>query len=138
MMKVLALLFSLMAPGAGHIFTGDYTQGIVLGGLFSVGRSGLLPLSLRLFKVQSERGMLQAFYACNWFYILLILYAAVSAFLQTESNTSAHFLYAIFSVICISVAYKKTFSAFIFSAICGRKNAYAFYLKNRKSPTEKK
>lgn len=137
-MKFLALLFSLMAPGAGHILGGDYTQGVVLGVLFVLGRSGLLPLALRMLNVQSKRGLLRAFYACNWFYILLILYAAVSAFLQTKSNTSAHFLYAIFSVICISVAYKKTFSAFIFSAICGRKNAYAFYLQNRKSPTEKK
>lgn len=138
MMKVFALLFTLMAPGAGHIFAGDYTQGIVLGVLFSVGRSGLLPLMLRALQLQTTRSVLLSFYACNWFYILLILYAAFSAFLQTKSNVPVHFLYAIFSVICISVAYKKTFAKFIFTAICGREGVYEFYLKNKKLSTGKK
>ena len=137
-MKLVAILFSLIAPGAGHIFAGDYVQGAVLGALFVLGRSGLLPLALRVLKVQSVKGMLQAFYTCNCFYITLIFYALVSSFLQTKSNAPVHFFYALIFAICVSAAYKKAFSKFIFSAICGRTGAYEFYLKNRKSPSEKK
>lgn len=137
-MKLLAVLFSLVAPGAGNIFAGDYAQGAVLGLLFVLGRSGLLPLALRAFKVQTFKGVLQAFYTCNCFYITLIFYAIVSSFLQTKSNAPVHFLYAIIFAICISVAYKKAFSKFIFTAICGREGVYEFYLKNKKLPSEKK
>ena len=137
-MKLIAVLFSLIAPGAGHIFAGDYTQGVVLGLLFVLGRSGLLPLCLRALKVHTFKGVLQAFYACNCFYITLIFYAIVSSFLQTKSNVPVHFLYAIIFAICISVAYKKAFSKFIFASLCGREGVYEFYLKNKKLPSEKK
>jgi len=138
MIRLIALLFSLMAPGAGHIFIGHYVQGVLLGLLFVLGRSGLLPLALRVFKVRTEKNLLYAFYLSNWFYIVLILYAAISAFLQTKPNNQIHFLYALVSVICISIAYKKTFSRFIFTALCGRRDVYEFYLKNKRISTEKK
>ena len=38
-----ALLFSLVVPGAGQIFTGHYGEGIALGLLFALGKSVLLP-----------------------------------------------------------------------------------------------
>ena len=137
-MKLIAVFFSLIAPGAGHIFAGDYTQGVVLGLLFVLGRSGLLPLALRVLKVKTLKGVLQAFYSCNCFYITLIFYALISSFLQTKSNAPVHFLYAFIFAICISVAYKKAFSKFIFTALCGREDLYELYLKNKKLPSEKK
>ena len=67
-----ALMISLVAPGAGQVLTGHYGEGIVLGLLFALGKSVLLPLVLRVFKVESLKRTLQIFYACNWCYILLI------------------------------------------------------------------
>ena len=138
MMKLLAVVFSLIAPGAGHILGGDYTQGIVLGALFAVGRSGILPLALRLLRMQTEREFLRAFYACNWFYIVLIFYALVSVFVQTKSNAPVHILHAIIFAICVSVAYKNTFCKFIFESLCGRSGVWELYLKIKKLPSEKK
>lgn len=57
-----ALLFSLVVPGAGQIFTGHYGEGIALGLLFALGKSVLLPLVLRVFKVESLKRTLQIFY----------------------------------------------------------------------------
>ena len=138
MLKLCAVIFTLIAPGSGDILTGNYTHGLTVGLLFVLGRSGILQLMLRALRVRTQRGALQCFYACNWFYIVLIFYALVHAFLQTKNNATAYFLYAVVAAICISFAYKKTFCNSIFTALCGRSGLYEFYLKNKKSPTEKK
>jgi len=138
MIKLVAVFFTLIAPGAGHVLSGHYTQGAVIGLLFAVGRSGLLPLVLRALNVQTERGLLQTFYAFNWFYIVLIWYAIIDSFLQTKSNAPLHFLQAIFCAACILVAYKNTFCKFIFEALSARRGAYELYLKIKKLPSEGK
>ena len=51
MTPALALLFSLVAPGAGQILNGDFAQGVLLGALFAFGKSVLLPLMLRILRV---------------------------------------------------------------------------------------
>ncbi|HAM42554.1 MAG TPA: hypothetical protein DCP52_01780, partial [Elusimicrobia bacterium] len=79
MTSFFALVFSLVAPGAGQIFTGHYAEGAILGVAFALGKSVGLPLLLRVLKVESLKRTLQFFYACNWCYILLIVYAVCSA-----------------------------------------------------------
>ena len=138
MLKLCAVVFTLIAPGAGDILAGNDAHGLTVGLLFVLGRSGILPLMLRALRVRTQRRALQCFYACNWLYIVLIFYALVHSFLQTKNNASAHFFHAFVAAICISFAYKKTFCNTIFTALCGRSGLYEFYLKNRKSPTEKK
>ena len=76
MILLLALLFSLVAPGAGHILTGNYLQGIIIGIVFALGKSTFLPLALRVFKVTTLKQTLQFFYVCNVVYMLLIFYAS--------------------------------------------------------------
>ena len=138
MTAFVAFLFSLAAPGAGHIFIGSYTEGFVLGGLFAVGKSAILPLFLRLFRVTDLKRTLQIFYVCNCFYMALILYAAISSLWRGFYAQQTNFLYALVFAICVTVVYKNTLNGFIFTALCGRSGVYALLRTKRKSPTEKK
>ena len=138
MTAFVAFLFSLAAPGAGHIFIGSYTEGFVLGGLFAVGKSAILPLFLRLFRVTDLKRTLQIFYVCNCFYMALILYAAISSLWRGFYAEQMHFLYALVFAICVTVVYKNTLNGFIFTALCGRSGVYGLLRAKAKSPTEKK
>ena len=137
-MNYLALLFSLMAPGAGQIFIGKFWQGILFGLLFALGKSALLPLSLRVCKVTQLKQMLQFFYVCNWGYIVLILVAAFSAFLQAAQIEKKYFLATLFFIICVRLIKKQTFNAFIFTALCGRSGVWKILQSMRSSPTVKR
>lgn len=138
MTAFLALLFSLVAPGAGHILIGCYGEGIALGMLFAVGKSALLPLGLRVFKVENLKRTLQILYACNWGYIVLILYAAVSSFWRGFYAEQIHFLYAVLFAIIVTLVYKNTLNNFIFTALCGRTEIYKLLRAKQKSQTVKK
>lgn len=138
MIAAASLLLSLVAPGAGHIFCGFYTEGIVLGVLFALGKSVLLPLCLRVFRVTALKRTLQLFYVCNCCYMALILYAAISAFVRGLGAENVHFLYAILFAAAITLTYKNTLNAFIFTALCGRTEVYGMLRGKGKIPTEKK
>ena len=132
-----ALLFSLMAPGAGQIFIGKFWQGVLFGLLFSLGKSALLPLSLRLFKVTQLKRVLQFFYVCNWGYIVLILGAAFLAFFQAQTVEKNYLLGTVLFIICVRVIYKQTLNAFIFTALCGRGGVWKILQSIQKTPTGK-
>lgn len=132
-----ALLFSLVVPGAGQIFTGHYGEGIVLGLLFALGKSVLLPLVLRVFKVESLKRTLQIFYACNWCYILLISYAVCSAVWHGFYAQQTHVWYAFLFALAVSLGYRNTLNAFVFTALCGRTGVYSILRQKKQSPTEK-
>ncbi len=138
MSAFVALLFSLVAPGAGHIFCGAYAEGAVLGGLFALGKSALLPLALRVFGVTDLKRTLQIFYVCNCCYMLVILYAAISSLWRGFYADQTHFLYALVFAICVTAVYKNTLNAFIFTALCGRSGVCGLMRANKKSSTEKK
>lgn len=137
-MSFLALLFSLMAPGAGQIFIGKFAEGILLGVLYALGKSALLPLSFRLFKVTQLKRTLQFFYVCNWCYIFLILYAMSAAFFQAKNSTGNYFLATILFIICVRLVQKQTLNKFIFTTLCGRIGVWEIWQDLRKSQTEKK
>lgn len=138
MTAAISLLFSLVCPGAGQIYAGDYATGIIIGLLFALGKSALLPLSFRVFNVNDLPRALKLFYVCNWFYILLILGAAAGALWRGFYVRETHFLYA-FLFACAGIAmYKNTFNKFIFTALCGREGVWEAFAKTRKSPTKKK
>lgn len=132
-----ALLFNLLAPGAGQIFLGDFAWGIGIGLFFALGKSVLLPLGLRTCKVKTQRSVLKIFYAVNWCYILLIMGAAAIGFYRGFFVQETHFLYALISVFVIISLYKNTFNNFIFSMLYGRTGVYGWLRVGRKSPTEK-
>lgn len=137
MTAVAAVLFSLIAPGAGHALTGNYVQACVLGGFFALGKSVLMPLSLRLFRVQSVRRTLQFFYAWNWLYIALIFYAIISAFWCGIDASKMSLLHAVIFAFAIILLQKNTKNKFIFTAFCGRKGVWELMQQMRKSPTVK-
>ncbi len=137
MTACLALVFSLMAPGAGHALTGNWGQALLLGGIFALGKNALLPLALRLLNVRSLRHTLQAFYVCNWVYIGLILYACASAFWGGLQASNLYFLRAVFFVISVRLVQKNTKSKIIFTALCGREGIYELEQQLRPSPTVK-
>lgn len=138
MTAFVAFLFSLVAPGAGHILVGAYAEGFLLGGLFALGKSALLPLMLRAFQITDLKRTLQFFYVCNCCYIALILYAAASSVWRGFYAQQTHFLYALAFAICVTAVYKNTLNAFIFTALCGRSGVYTLLREKQKSPTEKK
>ena len=138
MILCLAVLFSIIAPGAGHILTGNYIQGLVIGICFALGKSALLPLSLRMCKITTLKRTLQFFYACNVTYILLVLYAILSAAWFGLYAQKIYFLRAIVFAFAIILMYKHTQNKFIFTSLCGREGIYELMQKMKKSQTEKK
>lgn len=138
MIAALSLLFSLIAPGAGHALTGDWAQAIIIGGLFALGKNALLPFSLRVFRVDTLARALKFFYVCNWFQIGLIFYACMSAFWGGLHAREMYFLRACLVAVAIILVQKNTKNKFIFTALCGREGMWELMRKMRKSPTEKK
>ncbi len=138
MTAFISLLFSLVCPGAGQIYAGDYGAGVIIGALFALGKSALLPLSFRVFKVNDLPRALRFFYACNWCYIVLICGASLGAFWRGWNTKDTHFLYAFLFAVAIIAAYKNAFNKFIFTALCGRAGVWEAFVKTRKSTTEKK
>lgn len=138
MTPALCLIFSLIFPGAGQIYAGDYAAGIIIGLLFALGKSALLPLSFRVFKVNDLPRALRFFYVCNCGYIALICGAAAGALWRGFYAPETHFLYAFLFAVAGIAAYKNTFNKFIFTALCGREGVWEAFAKTRKSPTEKK
>ncbi len=138
MSAFLALLFSLIAPGAGHLLEGFYTEGIVLGVLFAFGKSVLLPLVLRVGKVSTLKRTLQILYGFNCGYMVLICYAALSSFVRGFFVQQIHFWPALLGAVAVTLAYKNTLNAFVFTALCGRSGVYGLVRNSAKTPTEKK
>lgn len=138
MIVLWSVLFSLVAPGAGHVLTGNYVQGCILGGLFALGKSALLPLALRVGKVTTLKRVLQFFYVCNMGYILIISYALISAVWCGFHAQEMHVLQALVFIFATILVYKRTQNKFIFAALCGRSGIYELMLKMHKSQTEKK
>ena len=137
MTAVVAVLFTLIAPGAGHALTGNYVQACMVGGLFALGKNALLPLSLRLFGVQSKKCALQFFYVWNWLYIALIFYAIISACWCGIYAQKINVWYAIIFAFAIILLQKNTQNKFIFTALCGREGVWEFMQQMHKFPTEK-
>lgn len=138
MIMALAMIFSLIAPGAGHVLTGDYEKGIVLGCLFALGKSALLPLALRLWRVTTLQQTLRFFYVCNVCYMLLIFYAIASAVWRGSYVQHMHLEYAVLFAFSVTLMYKRTQNKFIFTALCGREGIYELMMKINQTPTGKK
>lgn len=137
MIALLAVLFSLIAPGAGHALTGDWMQAAVLGGVFALGKTALLPLSLRVFRVRTLKRTLQFFYVCNWCYIALIFYAVIGAFWRGLNVQEIYFLRACLFAVAVILVQKNTKNKFIFTALCAREGVWELLYKMHHSPTRK-
>lgn len=137
MNPILAFVFSLVAPGSGQILNGQYGKGLVLGVLFALGKSAVLPLFIRFFGISSRRGVLRTLYAANWLTVLVIVYALVDAVYDAFVLPGGQILTAVLAALMIVAVYKNTFNNFIFTALCGREGIYPLLRPVKKSPTEK-
>lgn len=128
-----AFLISLVAPGAGQIFNGQYVLGVLLGGMFALGKTALLPLLIRLLKIRTEVAALKLVYWFNWAYGLCVLFAIFQAAVVGFEQTQRHPWTALISAFAIVCVYKNTMKEILFAALCGRTGMYQLIRPVRKS-----
>lgn len=128
-----AFLISLVAPGAGQIFNGQYGLGVLLGGMFALGKTALLPLLVRLLKIRTEVAALRLVYWFNWAYGLCVLFAIFQAAVVGFEQTQRHPWTALISAFAIVCVYKNTMKEVLFEALCGRAGIYQLIRPVRKS-----
>lgn len=136
MSGIAALFLSMVAPGAGQIFNGDYGLGALLGCIFALGKTAVLPLSVRVFRIKTEEGVLNLFYWFNWGYSLCVLFAIVQAAVRGFSGADSHPWTGILSAFIIVSVYKNTHKEILFSSLSGRSGLYQIIKPNRKSSSE--
>lgn len=133
---IIALFLSMVAPGAGQIFNGDYWLGALLGGMFALGKTAVLPLMVRGLRLKTEESILKLFYWFNWLYSVCVLFAIVQATVRGFGVTVTHPWTAVLCALMIISVYKNTQKEILFSALCGRRGLYQVLRPVRKSPTE--
>lgn len=131
MISFLVVFFSFIAPGMGQIFLGNYKEGILWGIFFALGKSAILPLFLRIFRVEKLKTTLKIIYIFNWLYIALICCASISAFHGGKYLTDRNWLYAILFAVMITLVYKNTLNNFVFTSLCGRKDVFDLVKKQK-------
>jgi len=134
---LLAAFFTLIAPGAGQILVGKFTEGIIIALLFVFTKPVLLPLVIRAARMIKLRSVLKLLYACNLFYMGLIIYAFVRSIFSARNASDFYFWYGIIAAICVVLTYKNIFNEFIFSSLCGRTEIYNWARGKRNSQTVK-
>ena len=135
MSVILAGVLSLIAAGAGQILVGNFTEGIIIGLLFVFTKPVIIPLIIRFARMDKLRSVLKLLYACNLFYMALIIYALVRSIVSAFEATDFYFWYALIAAICIVFTYKNIFNEFIFSALCARSEIYNWARGKTNSPT---
>ena len=137
MSAFLAGLLSLVAPGSGQILIGNFTEGIIIGLLFIFTKPVIIPLIIRFARITKLRSVLKLLYACNLFYMALIIYALVRSILSAWHVDDWYVWYALIFIFCTTITYKNIFNEFIFSALCARTEIYNWARGKANSPTEK-
>ena len=130
-------LLSLISPGAGQIFVGKFTEGIIIALLFIFTKPVLVPLAIRLLRITQLRRVLQILYADNLFYMGLIMYAFVRSLVSAWNAQEIYVWYALVGAFVILITYKNVFNEFIFSSLCGRTEIYDWARRKSNSPTDK-
>lgn len=130
-------LLSLIGPGAGQVFNGQLGKGIVVGVLFALGKSAMLPLIIRLFKITGEKPTLRLFYWFNIFYIGLITYALFDSFYFAFFIEKVNWMYALFAAAVITLVQRNTNNELIFTLLSGRGGIYKFLRGNKNLRREK-
>ena len=134
----LAGLLSLIGTGAGQILVGNFTEGIAIALLFIFTKPVLVPLAIRFLRLDKLRGALKLLYACNLFYMGLIIYAFVRSLVSAWNAPQLYVWYGLVSAFAIVLTYKNIFNEFIFSSLCGRTEIYNWARGKGDLPTEKK
>ena len=134
-----ALILSLIAPGSGQIFNGQYAKGLVFAFIFVFGRYVLLPLALRILNYKDDLKNLKLIYIFNIIYPVLILLSAVDAAYQASrvEHTGIGALYAVLAMLIISAMYRGMGSRLIVYGMCGREDMLQYILPRKKPADDK-
>lgn len=135
----LAVLFSLMAPGAGQAYNGQFVKAGIIIFFFALGKSFVLPLMLRFFARGRERRGLKIIFGFNIFYILFVVGAIIDAYAFSSSKNSS-FILCFVLVLCARAVQINTLNENIFFMLCGNINYFSFVAPKRAraaSPSEK-
>jgi hypothetical protein len=124
------LIFSLIAPGSGQIFNGQYLKGAVFAFLFIFGPTVLLPLVIRIFKFKDDVKVLKIIYYFNVFYPVFLIIAVIDA-AYAGMHTLHTFKGAVIALICAFVfasAHKGLRNGFIIYSMSGRRDIAQYIL----------
>ena len=135
---IIALILSLIAPGSGQIFNGQYGKGLAFAFIFVFGRYVLLPLAVRIFNFRDDVKNLKLIYAFNIIYPVLILISAVDAAYHAPrvSHSGLGAVYAVLAMVMISAMYRAVGTRLIVYCMCGREDMLQYILPRKKpSPT---
>jgi len=131
---VSALTLSLIAPGAGQIFNGQYFKAAVFALLFAFGRTVFLPLLIRIINFKDTVKMLKFIYAFNTVYPAIILLAAAdAAYFGRGAHHSVDIIMAILAAFALVSIRKGLRHPFIIYSMSGREDIakYIIPAKNR-------
>lgn len=127
---VFAFLISLIAPGSGQLFNGQYFKAALILGFFIFGKTVLLPLLIRIINFKERVSMLKFIYRFNILYPIIMLLSAIDAALKAPQiyHGAFTFLFAIITAIIAAGMYKNLQSAFIINSLSGLNDITPFIL----------
>jgi hypothetical protein len=130
-----ALIFSLIAPGSGQVFNGQYFKAGFFAFIFIFGRCVILPLIIRIFKFKDDISALKLIYIFNIIYPILIIISAVDAayFATNISHNARGAFYAICALFIISTTYRALSNKFIVYSMSGREDLVKYILTSKNS-----
>lgn len=133
-----AAILSLLAPGAGQIYNGQYLKAAVLAGAVIFGKSLILPLCLRAFAPRKKETGLKLILFFNYVYIALVLYAAADAGLCAGGFYAVNLAAAILSAVAIISARKNSLQKNLFSMISAENYYFDFVRPQKKQISDGK
>ncbi len=106
--SLIALLFSLICPGAGQMFYGDFVKVIIFSFIFVFGKIVVLPLLIRIFRITKPEKILKFAYVFNIFYICVIVLSIIDAVfftfrLEVVLNIKKIIFVSIYCVVILTV-----------------------------------
>ena len=136
---IYALVLGLLVPGSAQIFNGQYLKGSLLVAFFLLGKSALLPLLIRLFKIKEKQKILKFIYNFNIFFLAFILVTVLDGVLGAfrGEHTIKETIIAIVLTILVLNAAKQLRNKFIVYALSGREDIFEYLYPPIKNIKEK-
>lgn len=132
---IIAFVLSLIAPGMGQVFNGQYLFGFCLALFFVFARPVVLPLLIRIINFKTEVKLLKFIYCFNILFTVFIVITALDACLVAARAQYLSFLRALYcfiTALLLTGAARQLRSEFIIFALSKRSglSRYIFTKKN--------
>lgn len=126
---LIAFILSVILPGSGQIFNGQFVLGAAAALFFVFARPAILPLAIRIINFKTEVKLLKFIYFFNIFYSVFIILTALDACFiaaKVQNNSLLQALYCLIFALILSGAARALKSSFIVSALSGRQDIYKY------------